>query len=92
MTVTNQNLLHEENKSRLIKGNAYYHSVQNLMSSCLLSKKLTYKTIIFPVVLYGCETWTFIVREEYRLKVFQNRMLRSIYGPKRDEMKVGKTA
>jgi hypothetical protein len=42
-----------------------------------------YKTIIFPVVLYGCETWFLILREEHRLRVFENMVLR-IYGPKRD--------
>jgi hypothetical protein len=58
-TVTNQNLIQEEIKSRLNYGNACYHSVQNLLSSRLLSKNLKiriYKTIILPVVLYGCET------------------------------------
>jgi hypothetical protein len=43
-----------------------------------------YKTIILPVVLYGCETWSLTVREEYRLKVFENRVLRRIFGTKRD--------
>jgi hypothetical protein len=46
-----------------------------------------YKTIILPVVLYGCETWSLILREERRLRVFENRMLRRIFGPKRDEVK-----
>jgi hypothetical protein len=57
-TVTNQNLIHEEIKRRLISGNAYYQSVENFSSSRLLSKiiKKKYKTIILPVVLYGCET------------------------------------
>jgi hypothetical protein len=45
-----------------------------------------YKTIILPVVLYGCETWSLTLREEYRLKVFENRVLRRIFGPKRDEV------
>jgi hypothetical protein len=45
-----------------------------------------YKTIIFPVVLYGCETWSLTLREEYRLRVFENRVLRGIFGPKRDDM------
>jgi hypothetical protein len=61
MTVTNRNLIQEEIKRRLNSGNACYHSVQNLLSSCLLSKNLKiriYRTIIFPVVLYGCETWS----------------------------------
>jgi hypothetical protein len=53
---------------------------------------LTYKTIILPAVLYGCETWTLASRREYTLKVFENRTLRRISGSKRDEMKVGKTA
>jgi hypothetical protein len=79
MTVTNQNLIQEEIKKRLNSDNAYYHSVQNLLSSRLLSKNLKiriYKTIILPVVLYGCETWPLTSREEYRLRVFENRVLR----------------
>jgi hypothetical protein len=61
----------------------------NLLSSRLLSKNVkirTYKTIIFPVVLYGCETWSLTIREEHRLRVFENRALRMILGPKRDEV------
>jgi hypothetical protein len=45
-----------------------------------------YKTIILPVVLYGCETWSLTLREKHRLRVFENRVLRSIFGPKRDEV------
>jgi hypothetical protein len=45
-----------------------------------------YKTIILPVVLYGCETWSLTLREEHRLRVFENRVLRGIFGPKRDEV------
>jgi len=63
--------------------------VQNLSSSSLLSKNLEIKihrTIIFPVVLYGCETWSLTWREERRLRVFENRVLRRIFGPKRDEV------
>jgi hypothetical protein len=45
-----------------------------------------YKTIILPVVLYGCETWSLTLREEHRLRLFQNRVLRRIFGPKRDEV------
>jgi hypothetical protein len=48
-----------------------------------------YKTIILPVVLYGCETWSLTLREEYRLRVFENRVLRRIFGPKRDEVTGG---
>jgi hypothetical protein len=46
-----------------------------------------YKTIILPVVLYGCETWSLTLREEHRLRVFENRVLRRIFGPKKDEVK-----
>ena len=63
-------------------------SVQTLSSSRLLSKNLEikiYKTIILPVVLYGCETWSLTLKEESRLSVFENRILRRIFGPKRDE-------
>jgi hypothetical protein len=63
--------------------------VQSLLSSRLLSKILKiriYKTIILPVVLYGCETWSLTLREEHRLRVFENRVLRRIFGPKRDEV------
>ena len=59
-TLTNQNSIREEIKSRLKLGNACYHSVQNLLSSSLLSKNLKikmYRTIILHVVLYGCENW-----------------------------------
>jgi hypothetical protein len=45
-----------------------------------------YKTIILPVVLYECETWSLTLREEHRLRVFENRVLRRIFGPKRDEV------
>ena len=61
--------------------------MQNLLSSSFISKNLKikiYRTIILPVVLYGCETWLLTLREERRLRVFENRALR-IYGPKRDE-------
>ena len=64
-----------------------YHSVQNLLSSILLSKNLKskiYRTMILPVVLYGCETWSLTLREAHRLRVFENRVLRRIFGPKRD--------
>jgi hypothetical protein len=45
-----------------------------------------YKTIIMPVVLYGCETWSLILREEHKLKIFENKLLRRIFGRKRDEV------
>jgi hypothetical protein len=66
-----------------------YHSVQNLLSSRLLFKNIIiriYKTIILPVVLYGCETLSVTLREEHRLRVFENRMLRRIFGLKKDEV------
>ena len=87
--LTNQNSIPEEIKSRLRSGNACYHSVQNLLSSRLLSKNLKikiYRTIILPVVLYGCETWSLTRREERKLRVFENMVLRRIFGPRRDEV------
>ena len=75
-------------KCRLKAGNSCYYSVQTLLSSRLLSKNLKikiYKTIILPVVLYGCETWSLTLREESRLTVFENRILRRIFGTKRVE-------
>src|SRR5215469_17627429 len=88
-TLTNQNSIQEEIKSRLKLGNACYYSVQNLLSSNLLSKTLKikiYRTIILPVVLYGCENRSLTMREERRLRVFENRALRRVFGPKRDEV------
>jgi hypothetical protein len=85
MTATNPTLIQEEIKRRLNSGHACYHLVQNLLPSCLLLKNVKvriYKTIILPVVLYGCETWSLTVREEHKLRVFQNRVLR-IFGAKR---------
>ena len=78
----------EKNETGGLKlGNACYHSVQNVLSSSLLSKNLKikiYRTINLPVVLYGCETWSLTLREEHRLRVFQNRVLRRIFGPRMD--------
>jgi hypothetical protein len=88
-TLTDQNCMHEEIKSRLNSGNACYHSVQSLLPSHLMSRNIkvkVYKTIILPVVLYGCETWSVTLREEHRLRVFENRMLRIIFSAKRDEV------
>ena len=61
--------------------------MQNILSSSLLTKNIkikTYRTIIFSVVLYGCETWSLTLTEERRLRVFENRVLRRIFGPKRE--------
>jgi hypothetical protein len=79
----------EEIKSRLKSENACYNLMQKILSSSLLSKNINIKihrTIIFPVVLYGCETWPLTFREERRLRVFENRVLRRIFGPKMDEV------
>ena len=81
-TLTNQNSIAEEIKSRLKSGNACYHSVQNLLYSRLLSKHLKikiYRTVILPVVLYGLLT----LREKRKLRVFENVVLRRIFGPRR---------
>jgi hypothetical protein len=80
--ITNQNLIKEEIKKRLNSGNACYHSVQNLLSSRLLHKNIKiriYKTII----------WSLILREKHRLRVFENRMLWRIFGPKTNEVTGG---
>jgi hypothetical protein len=84
-TLTHRNFIQEEMKSRLKSGNACYHSVQDLLSSSLLSKNTKIKMIL-PVVLYGCETWSLTLREEHRLRVFENMVLRRIFGTKRDEV------
>jgi hypothetical protein len=91
MTVSNPNLFQEEIKMRIISSNVCYHSVQNLLSSRLLSKHIKvriYKTIILPVVLYGCETWFLTLREEHKLGVFEISVLRT-FGMKRDEVMGG---
>ena len=81
--LTNQNYIQEEIKFRHKAGNSCYYS-------CILdfSKNLKikiYKTIILPVIIYGCETWFLTLKEECRLRVLENRILRGIFGPKRDE-------
>jgi hypothetical protein len=81
--------MNENIKSRLNSGNACYHSVQSLLSSRLISRNVKvkiYKTSALPLVLYGRETWSLTLREIYRLRVFENRVLRKIFGPKRDEV------
>jgi hypothetical protein len=81
--------MHEQIKSRLNLGNACYRSVQSLLSSSPLSRKFEvkiYKTIILPVVFYRCETWSLTLREAHRLRVFENRVLRRIFGPKKNEV------
>ena len=88
-TLTNQKSIAEEIKSRLWPGNACYHTVQNLLSSRLLYKNLKikiYRNIILPVVLYGFENWSMILREERKLRVYENIVLRRIFGLRRDEV------
>ena len=87
--VTSKNEVTEEIKSRLASGNACFYSVQKLLTSRLISRKLKlkiYRTVILPVILYGCESWSTTLADEHKLRVFENKVLRKIYGPKRDEM------
>ena len=86
-----QNSIQKEIKSRFKSGNACYHSAQNILSSSQLSKNgriMIYRTIILSAVFYGCETRSLKRREEHRLRVFENKVLRRIFGPKRDEVTV----
>jgi len=88
-TLTDQNSTQEEIKSRMESGNACCHSVQNLLSSSWLSKNIKIKiyiTVILPFVLYRYENWSLTLRKEHRLRVFENWMLRRIFGPKRDKI------
>ena len=89
--ITNINsTIAKEIKSRLRSGNACCHSVQNLLSSRLLSKNLKieiYRTIVLPAVLYGCEAWLLTLQEERKLRVFENMVLRKIFGTRRDDVR-----
>ena len=79
--------IREEIKRRINMGNACYYSLEKILSSHLLSKKLkvkTYKTIILPVVLYGCETWSLTLREEQTLRVFEKST--KLFGVNKDEI------
>ena len=89
VTVTNTNDIREEIKRKINMGNTCHYSLEKILLSRLLSKKLkvkTYKTIILLVVLYGFETWSLTLREEHRLGVFENKVFRKIFGGKRDEI------
>ena len=89
VTVTNTNNIHEEIKHRINMENACYYSLEKILSSYLLSKKLKVnacKTIILPVVLYGWETWFFTLREEQRLSVLENKVFRKIFSTKKDKI------
>ena len=82
---TNKNSSQEEIMSRLKSGNACKHLAQHLLSSSLLSTNIkikVYRPIILPIAFYRCETWSLTLR----LMVFENRVMRSIFGPKRDEV------
>jgi hypothetical protein len=85
-TLTDQSSFQEEIKGRMKPGNAYYQSVQNLLSSSLLFRAIKICRTITLQIVYGCKTWSLILREERRLRVFENRMLRRIFGPKTDEI------
>ena len=88
-TLTNQNSIQEEIKSGLKSGNDCCYLAQNVLSSSLLHKNINikiYRTVILPAVLYWCETWSLTLSEERRLRVFDNRVLRRIFGPRRDEL------
>jgi hypothetical protein len=82
-TATYQNLIPGEIKGTLISANACYYSVKKLfLSSAVQNVNIkTCKTIILPVVLYGCETLSLTLKEEHILRVFENSMLRGIFGP-----------
>jgi hypothetical protein len=78
------------NEKQTESGNACCHSVQNLLSSNSLSKNIkikVYVTVILPLFLYGCETWSVTPREKHSLRVLENRVLRRIFGPKRVELR-----
>jgi hypothetical protein len=89
-TVISQNLIREEIKRRSNFAYVCYHSLQNLLSFRLLSKNLKITIHNTPILLvYGRETWSLTLREEHKLKVFENRVLRRIFGPRRDEVTGG---
>jgi hypothetical protein len=86
-TGTDQNWLNEVINSILNSGNASYHLVQSLLPFCLLSRNVKFlQNRNSTSSLYGCETWSQTLREEHRLRVFENRVLRRIFGPKWDEV------
>jgi hypothetical protein len=78
-------------KRRLHSGNACYHAVQNLSSSRLssLKQKIIYRIIILPVVLYACKTWPLTLKQENRLRLFEIRVLKRIFGPKKNKLARG---
>jgi hypothetical protein len=81
-TPTNQNSIHEESKSREC---LLSFCAESFVFQFAIKKIKIHRTIILPVVLYSCESWSLTLREECRLRVFENRVLMRILGPKRDE-------
>ena len=91
-SISKSNCIQEEIKNRFKSGNSFSHSVKNLVSSSLLSKNIKIRihiTKIFPVILSECETWSLTLREKHRLRVFKNRVLRKVLGPKKYEVTSG---
>jgi hypothetical protein len=89
-TITNENFIQEGIKKRLNSRNGCYHSAQSILCSSLLTESIKirlYRTIIFPLVLYGFETWSLTMRGERRLRMFANGELPRIFGPERDEIR-----
>jgi hypothetical protein len=87
-TITNTNFIHEDIASRLNSRDASYHSAQTLLSSLPLHKNFSiklHKTIILPVATCGYEGWSFTLREKLRLRVFENRVPKRIFGSRREE-------
>jgi hypothetical protein len=85
ITLTNKNSIRKEIQSSLKSGNVWYHLGTRLLSSSLPSKNIKIKIYIdtiFPVVLYGCESWSLVLREGRGIMVYKNRVLRKIFGPK----------
>jgi hypothetical protein len=85
----NQNFIQEKVKDSLKSGNASSPSVQNLLSSSSLSNNIKikrYRIVILSIVLCGFETWSLVLREEFSLRVFENRLLRRIFKSKRHEV------
>jgi hypothetical protein len=88
-TLTNENVINDEIKSRLNSGNACYHSDYNVSSSRLWFKNVEIKickSVVLPTVLYECEIWSLTLREEHGMRIFENKVLRRIFGTKREEV------
>jgi hypothetical protein len=87
--LTHQNSVQKKIKSTFKSGNACYYSVQNFLSSSLQSKNIEikiYKIIFVPLCFNACENWSRTLREGRRLRVFENKMLKRIFGPKRNDV------